>query len=293
MKKAISLLLALVLCLSLCACSAISPSSGSTKPTLPTDPKPFIPPTQPTQEVDNSIHYISDRSVQYNKAPDDYIVFFGLKNNNKELMHSSGIAEITIQDDGGAVIYQKDIRFDESDFTDWSNSSWDSSRYLCGLHIERSELAGAASSTGKLLLKVTLDDGTWFDAKELYISDLPPVTVDLVLPEIPSTYLDTRYSTYTSTVQVSKLEYETEIIYDGTATLTVEVVLKLLSKTGKVNESSTVCVGYKLYDSDGVVVDSGHMYSNPIAVGEASREDFIIFDLDPRETYTLVFSNAS
>ena len=52
-------------------------------------------------------------------------------------------------------------------------------------------------------------------------------------------------------------------------------------------------VGYKLYDSDGIVVDSGHIYSNPIAVGEASKESFTIYGLDPRETYVLKFSNAS
>jgi hypothetical protein len=297
MKKALSLVLALALCLGLCACISTVPNQVTTT-TAPTKPvinqvTPTTAPTKPAPEVDNSVQYISDRNVHYYEAPDEYIVFFGLQNSNNEYVHSSGTAEITIRDDGGAILYEKAILFDKSDFTDWTNSYWDSSRYLCGLYIKRSELDGAASSSGKLMLKVTLDDGTWFKEKELSITDLPPIDVKIIVPEIPSTYQDYRYSSYVSTVQVSKLEYTTKVYYDGTATLTVEVVMKLLSKTGNTNESSTVCVGYKLYDSDGVVVDSGQMYSNPIAIGEASKEQFIISDLDPREIYTLVFSNAS
>ena len=288
MKKTISLMLALVMCLSLCACVQVPQNEGSG-----TESKPSITPTQTSHQKDNKIGYISDRRVQYNKQNDQYIVFFGLKTEAKEYTSSAGTAEIVIKDDGGEILYEKNISFNKNDFTSWTNTSWDSSRYLCGLYINRSDLQGAASSSGKLSLKVVLDDGTWFEAEQLYITDLPAISVNIILPEIPSTYKDTRYSSYTATVQVSKLEYNTTINYDGTATLKVNVVLKLLSKSGKTNESSTVCVGYKLYDSDGVVVDSGHIYSNPIAVGEASKEDFIIYDLNPRETYKLVFSNAS
>ena len=289
MKKSIALLLALVLCLSLCACAVQVPQNGGGD----TETKPSATPTQTSHQKDNKIGYISDRRVQYNKQNDQYIVFFGLQTEAKEYTSSAGTAEIVIKDDGGEILYEKNLYFTKNDFTSWTNTSWDSSRYLCGLYINRSDLQGAASSSGKLSLKVVLDDGTWFEAEQLYITDLPAISVNIILPEIPSTYIDTRYSSYTATVQVSKLEYNTTINYDGTATLKVNVVLKLLSKSNKVNESSTVCVGYKLYDSDGLVVDSGHIYSNPIAVGEASKEDFIIWDLNPRETYKLVFSNAS
>ena len=57
--------------------------------------------------------------------------------------------------------------------------------------------------------------------------------------------------------------------------------------------SSEVAVGYKIYDSEGIVVDSGHIYSNPIGIGEISKESFMVFDLDPRETYTMTFMDAS
>ena len=124
MKKAVFLALALVVCLSLCACSAqlltLTEPSGAT---TSTQPKPTTPTTQPTQIEDNTIQYISNRRVQYNESTEEYIVFFGLEDEQREYTHSSGTAEITIQDDNGEVIYQKDIPFDESDFTSWTNTS--------------------------------------------------------------------------------------------------------------------------------------------------------------------------
>lgn len=241
----------------------------------------------------DSVEYISDRRVQHDDTNKHQIVFFGLQDSNNNYTSASGTASITIIDNSNCTLYQKDVPFTPEDFTDWTNTTWDSSRYLCGLYIDDEDIEGSASSSGKLLLKVTLDDGTYFTETTLTISDLPSLSVNIIMPEIPSTYKDTRYSSYTSTVQVTKLTFETSVSYDGTATAKFEAVLKLISKTKYTNESSTVTVGYKLYDSDGIVVDSGQMYSNPIAVGESSKETFTIYDLDPRETYTLKLSNAS
>ncbi len=239
------------------------------------------------------IQYISDRNVQYDNANKHHIVFFGLQDATNTYLSASGTASIAITDESNTNLFQKDIPFTSDDFTDWTNQQWDSSRYLCGLYIKDSELQGSASRSGTLSLKVTLDDGTGFDTKTLKISDLPSISVKVNLPTIPSTFQDMRYSSYTSTVQISKLEYKSEVNYDGEATLRFDIVLKLVSKTDKINESSNVNVGYKLYDSEGIVVDSGHINSDPLAVGESSKDSFNIYDLDPRDTYTLKFENAS
>lgn len=310
MKHLASVILALTLSLSLCGCSLASNTTehhkansstqsftpnSTMKPTATETATTSAPSTKTvaTSAPSNKVEWISDRKVQYNEAENKYIVFFGLKNAEENYVSSSGNAEIIVTDNSDTVIYEREKSFSSKDFSNWTNRYWDSSRYLCGLYIDREELAGAASSSGKLSLKVTLDDGTWFDAEILSISDLPPISVKIIMPEIPCTYLDTRFSSYTSSVEVTKLTFSTEVHHDATATLSVEVLIKLLDKTNEKNESSTVCVGYKLYDSDGVVVDSGHIYSNPIAIGEASKDSFSIYDLDPRETYKLVFSNAS
>lgn len=245
------------------------------------------------ESTSTSIQYISDRRVQYDDTNKYHIVFFGLKDATNTYLSASGTASITITDETNTNLFKKDIPFTSNDFTDWTNQHWDSSRYLCGIYIKDSELQGSASSSGTLSLKVTLDDGTYFDATALDISDLPSISVKINLPTIPATFKDMRYSSYTSTVQITKLEYKSEVNYDGEATLYFDVILKLVSKTDKINESSNVNLGYKLYDSEGIVVDSGHIYSDPIAVGESSKDSFNIYDLDPRDTYTLKFENAS
>jgi hypothetical protein len=58
--------------------------------------------------------------------------------------------------------------------------------------------------------------------------------------------------------------------------------------------SSTCVVGWKLYDSEGYIVDSGIFYSPKIAVGEKFRDEVeYAWDvIKPGEIYTLVISNV-
>lgn len=292
MKKVLSILLSVIIVLGLSAC-------GNTKSNTQGEGNEKQNNVENTadnsnlNDENNSIEYISDRRVQYDESNKQHIVFFGLQNSSNTYLSANGTASITISDKSDTVIFQKDIAFPEKDFTDWTNQTWDSSRYLCGLYIKDSELQGSASDSGNLDIKVTLDNGVWFDSKIISIYDLPSISVKINLPQIPATFKDMQYSSYTSTVQIRKLEYSSEVSYDGEATLYFDVILKLISKTDNTNESSTVAIGYKLYNSDNIVVSSGHIYSDPIAVGESSKNDFSIYDLDPRDVYTLKFENAS
>lgn len=60
------------------------------------------------------------------------------------------------------------------------------------------------------------------------------------------------------------------------------------------NYSATAKFGWKLYDSDGTVIDSGTAYSDGnIKVGEQSKGDFIVYDLTPWKEYKLEILNLS
>lgn len=240
---------------------------------------------------DNPIEYISDRRVQYDEAKEQYIVFFGLQDAANTYLSGTGTASISIMDETDVTLFKKDISFSSEDFTEWTNQQWDSSRYMCGLYINKSELLGSASSSGTLTLEVTLDDGTYFEGDKLYISDLPPVSVNITLPQVPTTLKVSDYFS-TETIQINKLEYKSDVNYDGTATLVFDVILKLLSRTGGSSGSHSVSFGYKLRNSDGIVVDSGSVYSNPISVGETSKSSINVYNIDPRDTYTLEFDNS-
>jgi len=294
MKKIIVVVLVIVLMFSFVGCADIPLSVESVQEeTYNNEINLDDSSVEELSEENTAVEYISDRDVQYDDTNKHHIVFFGLQDGSSNYISANGTASITITDETNTTLYEKEIPFTADDFTDWSNQYWDSQKYLCGLYIKDSDLQGSASSSGSLSLAVTLDDGTSFDAKILSISDLPSLSVKVNLPKIPSTYKDMRYSSYTSTIQITKLEYKSEVNYDGEATLYFDVILKLVSKTDNTNESSNVNVGYKLYDSEGIVVDSGHIYSDPLAIGESSKDTLNIYDLDPRDTYTLKFENAS
>jgi hypothetical protein len=51
-------------------------------------------------------------------------------------------------------------------------------------------------------------------------------------------------------------------------------------------------IGYKLKNSQGIIVDSGQFYVAPMAVGEICLEEEIIFDLNANDSYTLTFENT-
>ncbi len=254
---------------------------------LGTPPDTTIRTPEPTADLlKDSVYYISDRRVQYEEADDQYIVFFGLKNVYKEYISSAGVADISITDENNNMLFHKEIAFTEQDFTEWTNQSWDSSRYLCGLYIDRSEIKGGLSVFGTLSLQVTCADGSLFDPDKLSIYDLPEKQVEMILPDFPLELTDKAYS-YTSRYEVSSLSYKSSLSYDGTASVTVEMLVKLLSKSSRKNESDYVHIAYKLIDSDGIVVDSGSMLVGPLEVGDTMRDTDYFYNLDPNETYTL------
>lgn len=291
MKKYVILLI-MVLCVMIASCgkSEIANSDSNIDNDSGLDNNAGKEPlTNPAAE---NVKYMSDRRTQFDEANKQYIVFFGLQTEKMQYTDAFGYADIVITDKSGYTLYDKRIPFSPNDFTDWTNQTWDSSRYMCGLYIDQSDIEGSASSIGELSLKVTLEDGTWFEAEKLMIFDLPNLQVSIETPALPETYIDDGYS-YDSTVAVTKLNYTTTTNYDGSASVEFEIILKLEDKTSKRNESDYVRIGYKLYDKDGVVVDSGTILSDPIAVGESSKETFTVWDLDPREEYTLKFVDAS
>lgn len=299
MKKLLVMATTVVMLLNLVGCNDTSEvdntqsAETSTSIIVTTPPAKTNPPSVTTKNYQNeAIEYICDRSIQYDSVKKCHTLLFGFTTSDGTYVSASGKVSAVVVDKSDTKIYEKEISFSSSNFSTWTNSFRDSSRYLCGLEIKDSEIQGSASEMGTLKFKVTLSDGTYFDESELSISDLPSLSVKIKLPTVPSTYNDSRYYSHKSTVSVTTLTYESESRYDGTSTVKFNIVLKLMAKTSGTNTSDTVAIGYKLYDSNNVVISSGHIYSDPIAIGESCKADFYVYELNPRETYTLKFLDA-
>ncbi len=272
MKKTILGFLLLILVLSLCGCNS---NSGSND-----------------ENVNNkgNIEYISDRKCSYYSENEEYIVFFGLQDNNNNYLDASGTAEIVIVDDNNIEIFEKSIQFSESDFTDWSNAMRDYSRYLCGIHIKRSEISGSTTKSGKLKLTVYADDVS-FDESSMIITDLPSKSVNITLPSTPQTIKNYDYSgNLEFEAIVENITCSTESNYDGKSTATFVITTKMTKNNSKYS-ASYFYVGYKLKNSKGIVVKSEKTGLPSVGVGETVQDDFIIFDLDPTDSYVLEFTN--
>lgn len=332
MKRWISFLVCVSLLLSLTACVSENnyatsdeghQNSNSTTRTKTT--------TLTNNTNDDEVRYISDRDVQYSNPDKRYTIFFGLKNADKVLIDASGTANIIIYDDEGEKeLYSASISFDSTDFTTWSNASWDSDRYLCGLYLDRSVLSCQESQYGILALKVTLSDGTWFDYEKMDIYSLPthewedatctapktcskcgatkgsaeghnygygddgkcrdcgktnPIIADcsLSLPSLPKTI---NYYDYDddiiSSVSVTKITYTFGCTSDGYITLSVFFSGKKLYDHRGAGQSDECRIGWKLYDDDNNVLDTGTFYSPSVAEGEGfvNKEEDLIYSFD-------------
>lgn len=119
-------------------------------------------------------------------------------------------------------------------------------------------------------------------------------SVTFIFPSTPATYsdYDSLYRKNTSceiTGISASLNY---VSYDGTVDYEV-----LISGTCTYNRegnsvSTRMRFGYKLYDADGIVVDSGSVSTESVAVGEKFRDDISFWNLTPGETYTLVLLDS-
>ena len=79
--------------------------------------------------------------------------------------------------------------------------------------------------------------------------------------------------------------------YDGT--LSSKVSIKSVKWDIEPPQQSSACsVGWKLYDKNNNVVDSGTMHSPAVSMGESFTKEIHIYDLEPT-TYYLKLSNTN
>lgn len=247
---------------------------------------------QPQDENVPQVNYISNRTAQYNEEDKQYVVFFGLQASEYgEYMSSSGVADIVIKDDTGNELYNKKINFTDSDFTTWTNSYWDNSRYLCGLYINASDIKGSASSTGTLTLSVS-GENFEFSPYNIQLFNLPIKQIKVDLPDLPKKIYNYTYTGNTEKViNITDIKYETTSNYDSTSTIKFTFTVKMI--TNYSNSTSTYSqIGYKLKNSKGVIVNSGTHFVDAMSVGETVLEELSIYDLNPNDTYTLTLENV-
>ncbi len=87
---------------------------------------------------------------------------------------------------------------------------------------------------------------------------------------------------------VTGISVKYEKSYDGTIYADITYTGQFTYNKDGANRSERLHIGYKLYDSDNVVVESGTVYTDAVKVGEKYRKTSRIYELNPSESYTLV-----
>ena len=115
--------------------------------------------------------------------------------------------------------------------------------------------------------------------------------ISISIPSVPVTVHEYDYSNdIEQSCIITKIETSPYLSDVATITYTVK---RTYHEKGS-NYSASAKFGWKLYDSDGTVVDSGTEYSDGnIKVGEQSQGSFNVYNLTPWEEYRLEILNLS
>lgn len=248
--------------------------------------------SQTKNDKADEVQYIGARSVDYEEETSQFRVFFHLADSNEIEIDASGTASISIQNDNGESVFNKEIPFTKDDFTSWTNAHWDESKYMACIYIPVSDITTGTIESGTLSLKVTLSNGVYFDKNDMKINGhLPLQETKISLPSVPNTYKEFNYKNELKyEVEVKEISYKLGSCYDGEQDVTILLTVEMLA--GCANTAASSQIGYSLTDSNGIVVDSGTIYNTSLFNGETTITEKSIYDLKVGENYTLKLTNA-
>ena len=261
MKKIVSLFL-LICLISLCGCSSITSSILKSQ----------------------SIETLKGWSFQYNEGTSDYSLFFGLLNGQDEYISADVDVSIRIEDESGNELFKETRSVSKQDFG-YYTSQVAGEQYLANIRIKAPEIAEGSSSSGTVYLTVYKDDKVLFEevnCKALYC--LPTKDIKLTVEQLPIELKVKGYDGKTeSIITVEDVTYS----FDNSLTSQLNITITG-TKTYGTSKIGYDIISYKLYDSTGVMVDSGNVYLSSLDTGDKFRDDSItIYDALPGESYTL------
>lgn len=234
----------------------------------------------------NSVDTLNNWSFQYNEETNDYSVFFELRDKSGNSISADIDADIRIVNDEGEEVFNSTSSVTEDDFGYYTSMA-KGELYLANIRIPATEIAPGKSSNGTVYLTIYKEGVGAFDEVNCDASYCLPIKdIELVSGPFP-VEVDVRGfdGSVMSTIQIEDVSYEFDGNYSSTLTVTIEG-----TKTYGNGNFGFDMIGYKLYDSEEFMVDSGSVYLDPLNQGDKFKDDSIIFfDLTPGETYILKF----
>lgn len=157
--------------------------------------------------------------------------------------------------------------------------------YLANVKISASDIALGTSASGKVFLTVYKENIVSFDeVNREALCCLPIKDVQLTCDELPlKLEVKDYFGDTQSILEINDVSYSFEKDYLPQLEITISG-----EKTYGVDSSSYDIIGYKLYDSDDCMVDSGVIYLSKLSVGDKFKDPSItVYDVTPGMTYVL------
>ena len=235
------------------------------------------------------VKWISERDIDNLDDEQKFRLMFSLKDANENWLKVPVVVAMKITNDNGEIVYKATRIVKTSDYSGWTNG-YGKKWTAAAIYIPYADITPGTTSKGVISFEV-YNDYVSFNTGTLTISSgLPLKPTTIIMPTLPRTLHEYSYNNrINSSVTITNITYEISgddlyIYFTGE---------KTYDKEGN-NYSRSCKVGWKLYDSDGYILDSGTFYSPGIAVGEKFRnEKAYAWDvIQPGETYRLEISSV-
>lgn len=246
--------------------------------------------TTTTTIAEPTVSYMSDMQVVYQEAAHVYLVFWSFADQDHNPMAAEADVTISIKNDDSEVVYDQTTQVTKFNFSDWSNTLPDNkANSLLGcIGIPDDEITPGTSKQGTLTISAKGESFS-LDEQIFNVYDLPIKKSSIAVPDIPL-----QVSTFTWSGEIDTTLEITDIqtLYEDT-----EIIMKfkctlVYNKDGD-QEAQACRFGYRLKDKDGIIVDSGTIYTNALKLGDTTYAEEIFYDflLDFSQDYELELWN--
>ncbi len=267
-----------------------APKSTTTKkPTSTPTPKPK-PTATPVPVI--SPDYIGNRTTDYDSANERHRVFWSFSvGESDNYVKADAIIHIKIKNNNDEIVFERDFNVTDKHYSNWTNNFRDGERLLGCLYIKDTEIEKGTTDSGKLI--ISADAGTsYFSEDSINISNLPIKDFDITIPELPCEVKEYDYKG-----KISKKgeiqDFEISVGYvrnDGKVSANYNIKYKMTYNADGKNKTDYVHIGYKIKDSEGVVIASSSILLGEMSEGETIKENgYINGDFILGEKYTVEF----
>ena len=278
------------------AATTVVTTETTTAETTTTTAKPITTTTTTAQTTTTTVtttaapevSTIGDRQVNYNDAEQKFEVLWVFRDQNKNAMKVEADIKIVIENKNGEEVYNKVTHVTKKDYTEWSFSGRDEQLLMGCVYIPIEDITPGSEDEGVLTLSAE-GEGFSFDESSYNVYDLPLRQAQVKLPDVPLRVSDLHYNgEIDTTIEIT--EIITEFKDDD---LILKFKCTMVYNSDGANEAQTGRFGYRLVDEDGVIEDSGTIYTDSLRVGDTAyaEKKFYGFDVDFSKDYTLELWN--